>query len=217
MKKTMIISILILACLFIPKEEKITQAEIKELAVATYKSEQIITDVNSNEVTTLSSRSAEETRVENIEPQIILATNISQAGIDLIKKYEGFSATAYKQNKNEKYFTIGFGHNGSDVKAGQVITEEQAERLLIAEINGIVEHILNNYSYLELNQGELDALTSFTYNCGIGNLNRLTDNKTRTKEEIAEHITAYTKSGSEGNRNGLQKRRNEEQKMFKGI
>lgn len=210
MKKTMIISIIIIACLFIPKEEKVTQAEIKELALATYKTRE-------TRIENVISRGSEETRIEDIEPQIILATEISQEGIDLIKKYEGFSSVAYRQNENEEYLTIGFGHYGSDVKEGQVITEEEAERLLKAEVDGIVEHILENYSYLELNENELSALVSFTYNCGIGNLNKLTANKTRTKEEIAEHITAYTKSGSEGNRNGLQKRRNEEQKMFKGI
>ena len=58
------------------------------------------------------------------------------------------------------------------------------------------------------------ALISFTYNAGYGNLQRLTANGTRTKEEIAEHITAYTKSKSEVNRNGLQKRRNAEKALF---
>ena len=45
-------------------------------------------------------------------------------------------------------------------------------------------------------------------------MNRLTANGTRTKEEIADHITAYTKSGSEVNRSGLQKRRNAEKALF---
>ena len=35
-----------------------------------------------------------------------------------------------------------------------------------------------------------------------------------TKEEIAAHITAYTKSKSEVNRNGLKKRREAEKIMF---
>jgi len=67
---------------------------------------------------------------------------------------------------------------------------------------------------LNLNENQLSALVSFTYNAGYGNLKRLTANGTRTKEEIATHITAYTKSGSEVNRNGLQKRRNAEKEMF---
>ena len=107
------------------------------------------------------------------------------------------------------------GHYGSDVKAGQTITKEQAERLLIADLKGYTSAVLKECEHLELNQGELDALVSFTYNLGLKNLKRLI--KDRDKEEIAEHITAYTKSGSEVNRNGLQKRRNEEKEMFQGI
>lgn len=65
-----------------------------------------------------------------------------------------------------------------------------------------------------MNQAQVDALTSFTYNCGAGNLQRLTANGARTEQEIAEHITAYTKSKSEVNRNGLKKRREAEKNMF---
>ena len=68
--------------------------------------------------------------------------------------------------------------------------------------------------YLDLNQAQVDALTSFTYNCGADDLVKLTKNKTRTEQEIAEHITAYTKSKSEVNRNGLKKRREAEKLMF---
>ena len=129
----------------------------------------------------------------------------------------GCRLTAYK-NRGEQFYTIGYGHYGSDVKAGQTITYEQAETLLRADLQGTVDYILKNYQYLKLNQNELNALVSFAYNCGVGSLNRLTDNKTRTKEEIAEHIIAYTKSGSESNRNGLLKRRQAEKEMFlKGV
>lgn len=67
---------------------------------------------------------------------------------------------------------------------------------------------------MNLNQNQLSALVSFTYNAGYGNLKKLTADGTRSKEEIAEHITAYTKSSSENNRNGLLKRRLEEKEMF---
>lgn len=43
-------------------------------------------------------------------------------------------------------------------------------------------------------------------------LQQLTANKTRSKEEIAEHITAYTSGGMRG----LISRRAEDLKMFKG-
>ena len=142
-------------------------------------------------------------------------TNISQDGIDLIMKYEGCKLEAYRL-KGEKYYTIGYGHHGSDVKDGQAITQEEAERLLIADLQGYTEVVLNHCEYLELNQNELDALVSFTYNAGLGNLQKLTANKTRTKEEIAQKIINYTKSSSESNRKGLAKRRLAEQELFLG-
>ena len=43
-----------------------------------------------------------------------------------IKEFEGLSLKAYKPVKTERYYTIGYGHYGSDVKANQVITEKQA-------------------------------------------------------------------------------------------
>lgn len=209
MKRVFIISLILIVLLFVPKQE------VKNIQVATVKQNQV--------VETISSRSSEEPRadapdidVTTIEPQIVIATDISQEGINFIKQKEGYIPVATKLI-GEKYYTIGYGHYGSDVQANQTITEEQAEELLKADLQGTVSHILENYEYLELNQNELDALVSFTYNCGIGSLNRLTANKTRTKEEIAEHITAYTKSESEVNRNGLQKRRNEEKAIFEGI
>ena len=67
---------------------------------------------------------------------------------------------------------------------------------------------------MDLNQAQVDSLTSFTYNCGFGNLKKLTANGTRNEQEIAEHITAYIKSKSEVNRNGLKKRREAEKLMF---
>ena len=65
---------------------------------------------------------------------------------------------------------------------------------------------------MDLTQNELDALTSFTYNGGLGMLQKLTNHKKRNKQEIAEHITAYTNGGMKG----LVKRRAEEKKLFLG-
>ena len=47
-----------------------------------------------------------------------------------IKEFEGFSLKAYKPVPTEKFYTIGYGHYGADVKANQVITEKEAENLL---------------------------------------------------------------------------------------
>ena len=192
--------ILIMLLVILPREKALlaetkSKEETKELAKEVF----------------VTSRGTDEPRV--IEPQIVVATDISQECIDYIKRKEGLVKVA-KRFEGDKFRTLGYGHYGSDVKEGQTISEEEAERLLIADLKGYTEAVLKECEHLALNQGELNALVSFTYNCGLGNLKRLT--KDRTKEEIAEHITAYTNSGSEANRKGLQIRREEEKEMFLG-
>ena len=62
-----------------------------------------------------------------------------------------------------------------------------------------------------MNQNEFDALVSFTYNLGTGNLKRLTDN--RKKNEISEGMKLYNKAGGK-KLQGLVNRRNEESELF---
>lgn len=192
--------VLIILLVILPREqelkvEAISKEETKELAKEVF----------------VTSRGSDEPRV--VEPQIVIATEVSQECIDFIKRKEGLVTTA-KHFTGDKYRTIGYGHYGKDVREGQTITQEEAERLLLADLKGYTDAVLKECEHLALNQNELDALVSFTYNCGLGNLKKLT--KDRTKEEIAEHITAYTNSGSEANRKGLQIRREEEKEMFLG-
>ena len=48
---------------------------------------------------------------------------------------EGFRAEPYKPDEDEEFLTVGYGHYGSDVKEGTVITEEEARDLLRKDIN----------------------------------------------------------------------------------
>lgn len=205
MKRLVLINILLMLLLSIlPKESA---------------AETILTVAKNETVETVSSRSLDAKREEiasyEIQDAYMQVTSISQSGIDFIMKYEGCKLEAYRL-KGEAYYTIGYGHHGADVKAGRVISQEEAETLLIADLQGYTNQVLDHCKYLELTQNELDALVSFTYNTGLGNLKKLTANGTRTKEEIAEKILNYTKSSSESNRKGLAKRRMAEQEMFKG-
>jgi GH24 family phage-related lysozyme (muramidase) len=198
MKRLIIINlILILLILKIPNQQNVIEPQTVAIA-------------NQNSI---SSRSLNETRAEIAEPQIELATTISQNCVDLVKKYEGLKLEAYKLD-GETNYTIGYGHSGKDVKANQTIDIEEADRLLLADLKGYANTVLDYCSYLDLTQNELDALVSFTYNCGLGNLHKLTANKTRTKEEIANHITAYTNSNSKANKKGLADRRQAEKELF---
>lgn len=106
---------------------------------------------------------------------------ISEEGIRLIKSFEGFhkklangDCTAYQTYLgNGKYDvpTIGFGTTAG-VKMGMVWTEAQATDALLKEI-GKHEAYVTQYVTVPINQNEFDALVSFSYNCGPGNLKKL--------------------------------------------
>ena len=95
----------------------------------------------------------------------------SQNGINLIKQFEGCRLTAYKPVATEKYYTIGYGHYGADVSPNMKITQAQADAYLVADLKRFEDSV--NVTRLILNQNQFDALVSFTYNCGAGNLKKL--------------------------------------------
>ena len=136
---------------------------------------------------------------------------ISDQGIALIKSFEGCRLTAYKAVSSEKYYTIGWGHYGSDVKAGQTISQKEADALFLSDIQRFVKYTNNYTASLQPNQNQFDALTSFCYNAGPGTLKKLVSG--RTLKEIAEHITDYTKSGGKILK-GLERRRQQEKELF---
>ena len=138
---------------------------------------------------------------------------ISGQGIALIKSFEGCRLAAYKAVSTEKYYTIGWGHYGADVKAGQTISQGEADALLLSDLQQFVKYTNHYTSSLKLNQNQFDALVSFCYNCGPGTLKKLVSG--RTPEEIAEHITdqSYTKSGGKILK-ALERRRKTEKELF---
>ncbi len=138
---------------------------------------------------------------------------ISEQGIALIKSFEGCRLAAYKAVSTEKYYTIGWGHYGADVKAGQTISQEEADALFLSDIQRFVKYTNHYAASVKLNQNQFDALVSFCYNAGPGTLKKLLSE--RTPEKIAEHITdeKYAKSGGKVLK-GLVLRRQQEKKLF---
>lgn len=135
------------------------------------------------------------------------------AGLNLIKSFEGCRLKAYKPVAAEKYYTIGYGHYGPDVSANMTITQAQADAYLVADCNKFVNAV-NKYANLPwMNQNRFDALVSFTYNCGSGNLDKLLKNGTRTVEQVANSLPAYNK-GSGKVLAGLVRRRQAELDLF---
>lgn len=138
----------------------------------------------------------------------------STAGINLIKKFEGCRLNAYKPVPTEKYWTIGYGHYGPDVTPGMVITQAQAEIILGIDLQKY-EQAVERYTPFPLSQTQFDALVSFAYNCGAGNLQQLV--KKRNALQVADAMLRYNKAGGK-ELAGLTRRRVEERALFmKGI
>lgn len=112
--------------------------------------------------------------------------NISDEGLRLIKSFEGYykklpngSCEGYrpiiKRKKSGEVVydvpTIGYGCT-ENVTVGMVWTHDQAIAALKKEIAKHEKHV-TRLTTVDLNQNEFDALTSFCYNCGEGNLAKL--------------------------------------------
>ena len=139
---------------------------------------------------------------------------IGAAGLALIKNWEGCRLKAYKPVPTEKYWTIGWGHYGPDVKEGQVITQAEADAMLVVDSQRFADAVDNPlYCPLttQLNANQRDALISFTFNCGAGCLRTLC--KGRTLPQICEAMALYDKSNGKPLA-GLTRRRKAEQALF---
>lgn len=90
---------------------------------------------------------------------------ISDAGLSIIKRYEGLRLTAYICPAGVP--TIGYGST-QGVKMGECITEEEADRLLIADIERICYPCIEAFVEADLTQPQFDALCSWIFNLGCG-------------------------------------------------
>lgn len=136
--------------------------------------------------------------------------NISENGKNLIKSFEGCRLKAYKAVPTEKYWTIGWGHYGSDVYVGQVITQEEADRLFDKDVERYVNAVRNAKLGFSPNQNQFDSLCSFCYNLGTGIMSDFTGKSANT---VANEMLLYVNSG--GVRlEGLVSRRKKEVELF---
>jgi lysozyme len=137
---------------------------------------------------------------------------ISNTGIDLIKHFEGCELKAYICPAN--VWTIGYGHT-KGVLDGDVITETQAHEMLVEELKEYESYILNAVE-VDLNQNQFDAMVSWVYNLGSGNLNSSTLLKVLNSGDYAgvpEQIMRWNKAGGKVLA-GLTKRRQAEANLF---
>ena len=139
---------------------------------------------------------------------------ISENGLELIKHFEGCELEAYQCAAG--VWTIGYGHT-KHVKAGDKITKAIADSLLAEEMHEY-EGYVNNAVKVDLNQDQFDALVSWTYNLGGGNLNASTMLKVVNSgdfEGVPAQIKRWNKAGGKV-LEGLIRRREAEANLFEG-
>ena len=144
---------------------------------------------------------------------------VSQKAIILIKHHEGVRNKPYKCPAG--LWTVGVGHLIGD---GRTLPDEWNKTFTQEEIDAILKRDLNRFELgvckmlpsVQLKQCEFDALVSFSFNLGLGTLQRSTLRQALLrgdKKKAMESLLKYCRAGGKVIK-GLQRRRQEEYKLF---
>ncbi len=147
---------------------------------------------------------------------------LSDAGARFIARFEGFRSKPYDDPAG--HCTIGYGHlihrgrcTGSEpaeLRAG--ITEQRALRILHADAAVAAEAVRTSVK-VPLDQQQFDALVSFTFNLGAGNLRSSTLLRKLNAgdyDSVPAELSRWNKAGGKVLR-GLVKRREAEGALFR--
>ena len=164
---------------------------------------------------------AEAFRTDNVTP-LPGSEQINSAGLKLVEEFEGYAkklqdgserVMAYRDSVG--VLTIGFGHTGSDVTEGKIISRAQAEQLLKEDLKE-AETGVNRLVKVPLNDNQFSALVSFVFNLGAGTLEKSTLLKLLNQskyQEAADQFLRFDKAGGKVLA-GLTRRREAERKLF---
>jgi lysozyme len=164
---------------------------------------------------------------------------ISSEGIDLVKAFEGLPDGDPSTVNLDPYmdpigiWSAGFGHaifvdyrplrgpaDRARAKAlyPNGLTRQEAELLLIADLVD-TERAVHAQVAVPLDQHQFDALVSFTFNLGSGNLSKSTllrKLNAQAYEHAANEFPRWNRAGGKVLK-GLTRRRKAEQRMFRGL
>jgi lysozyme len=141
---------------------------------------------------------------------------VSQAGLELIKSFEGFRSCAAQLADGR--WTIGYGHTKT-ARRGAKVTEVEAGLLLHYDLIA-VSALVNALTFTPLTQNQFDALVSFAFNVGPDAFRRSTVLR-RINEgamlQAASAMDLWRKADFEGHRivvDALVRRRTAEKVLF---
>lgn len=140
--------------------------------------------------------------------------NISQRGIELIKKFEGIRYVAYDDGVG--VWTIGVGHTKGVVK-GDKIDDRQVDEYLREDLES-AEYAVNSLAKVDLEQHQFDALVSLVFNIGSGAFSKSTLLKMLNKGQYQVAADQFPRWNMGGGKvmAGLVKRRSAERMLFLG-
>lgn len=142
---------------------------------------------------------------------------MTERGIELIKRFEGYSPTVYLCPAG--YPTIGYGHVVSPeereiFKNG--ITREQADDLLRRDLLRFEIGVKSLLKDVKLHGYAIDALVSFTYNVGLSAFRASTLRRKALRGELIDAADEFLKWIYAGGRilQGLVRRRQAERELY---
>jgi lysozyme len=136
----------------------------------------------------------------------------SQAGIDLIKSFEGYGSQSYDDGGG--VWTIGYGHT-NNVLPLQKTTPQEAERFLRDDL-AEAERAMNKLVKVSISQAQFDALVSLMFNIGadaFASSTLLKRLNTKDYYGAREQFKRWNKDNGKV-LNGLSRRRSAEAEMF---
>jgi len=143
---------------------------------------------------------------------------ISDKGIQLIKHHEGVRNKPYRDCVG--LWTVGVGHLIGDGKSlpeswNRLFTTEEVDALLKQDLVRF-ERGVQKFCAVPLTQNQFDALISFSFNLGLGVLQRSTLRQKILRKDFkgaAEEFLKYIRAGGKIVK-GLQTRRLDEKALF---
>ena len=144
---------------------------------------------------------------------------INQAGLDLIKEFEGL-AKKIDRDRVAAYLdsvgvpTIGYGHT-KNVHMGMTISYQEAEELLKQDLEP-AESAVSSWVKVDLNDNQFAALVSLVFNVGKATFSHsrlLRDLNDKNYNAAAEQFLRFNHAGDKV-LPGLTKRRRAERQLF---
>ena len=142
---------------------------------------------------------------------------INDAGLALIKSFEGLKLTAYQDVAG--IWTIGYGHTGN-VTPGETITRAQADQFLLADLQSAETAVEKAVGNAATTDNQFGAMVSLTYNIGSGNFRESTvlrEHLQGNAQAAADAFMMWDKSHVNGTLQvvpGLQRRRSAESALY---